>query len=268
MKNQRNVILGILLFILLILGFTNPDSNSHINAYLNKIEKQIEQDTLIRNIGYENIDLATEIRKDLLNSYKDGTFKRKNFIIFSKIDNISFGLLNYVWVIPDINEESIRRNLVYGFWRIIKNKFELKYYNDIILICNEVLKGSKNGYKVNGMPESNGFFNSYRARCNMILNKNKEATKDIILLEQNNLASDWDYYTGYSINDNLGNASTSLYYINKAIEKNDKDGYYFYRRAITNYKLGNLNESCNDIYKSKSLGLNVSSFELNYYCSY
>jgi hypothetical protein len=43
MKNQRNVILGILLFILLILGFTNPDSNSHINAYLNKIEKQLEK---------------------------------------------------------------------------------------------------------------------------------------------------------------------------------------------------------------------------------
>ena len=268
MRNQKNIIIGTILIITIVLGFTNPDTNSHINAYLDKIESGIDQDTLIRNIRYKNNELAIGIKNSLLNDYKEGKHERRNFIIFSKIDNISIGLLNHVWVLPNFDEETIRRNLVFGLSKILDHKFETKYYSDIILICDEVLKGSKNGFNINGSLIRDGYFNSYRARCNMILDNNTQATKDIILLDQNNLASDWDYYTGYSASDKLGEVSSSLYYINKAIEKNDKEGSYYYWRAVTNHKIGNRNQSCSDIYKSKSLGYSVDASSLNYYCYY
>lgn len=268
MKNQRNLILGIILAIIIVLGFTNPDINTHINAYIEKIEKQIDQDTLIRNIRYKNNDLASEIKNSLLNDYKEGKHERRNFIIFSKIDNISIGFLNHIWVLPDFNEETIRTNLVFSLSKILNHKFDTRYYSDVILICDEALKGSKDGFKVNKALIRDGYFNSFRARCNLILNKYSEATNDLTLLDQNNLASDWDYYTAYSVYDNLGNVSSALYYINKAIEKNDKEGSYYYWRAIANHKLGNRNQSCSDIYKSKSLGYDVAASSLNYYCYY
>ena len=261
-------IIGIILAIItFVAGVTNPDTTAHLNKRLEKVENLLEQDTLLRNITYKNSTLGIEVKQRYLDNFRKEKRERKNYIIFSKIDNLSIGAFNYVWMVDNGNEALTRTGLIINLSEIIQKKFKDRYYSDVVLICDEVLKGAPEGYKLNTLI-GDGYFNSMRARSNFYLNNNSLAIEDIKIIEKAKLADDWAFYTAYLAYDKIGNKKKAFEYINKAIDKNSKEGSYYYWRAYLYHDFGNRDQACSDMHKAQTLGYDVDTFSIEYYCSY
>ena len=262
-------IIGIILAIItFVAGVTNPDTTAHLNKRLEKVENLLEQDTLLRNITYKNSILGIDVKQRILNAYRELESERKNYILFSKIDFNSIGALNYVWIIDNRDASSIRKDLFVNLSNLIHEKFNDRYYSDVVSICNEALKGAPEGYKLNTLVVRDGYFNSMRARSNFYLKNSSLALEDIKIIEKAKLADDWAFYTAYLAYDKIGNKKKAFEYINKAIDKNSKEGSYYYWRAYLYHDFGNRDQACSDMHKAQTLGYDVAPSSIQYYCLY
>ena len=107
-----------------------------------------------------------------------------------------------------------------------------------------------------------------RARSNFYLKNSSLALEDIKIIEKAKLADDWDFYTAYLAYDKIGNKKKAFEYINKAIDKNSKEGSYYYWRAYLYYDFGNRDQACSDMHKAQTLGYDVAPSSIQYYCLY
>jgi len=267
--NKSLKITGIIFIIIIfVAGVTNPDSTTHLNKRIEKIETFLDNDTLLRNITYKNSTIASELRQTYLNSFREDKRERKNYILFSKVDQLSIGAFNIVWTTDNSNPQTTRDGIIFRLANIIEKKFNERYYSDVILICDEVLKGAPEGYKLHSLVRD-GYFNSMRARSNYYLNNNSASMEEIKIIEKNKLANDWDFYTAYLAYDKIDNKNKALEYINKAIDKNGNEGKYYYDRGILYHDFGNREQACKDMYKANSLGYGFAGpATINYYCNY
>ena len=88
------------------------------------------------------------------------------------------------------------------------------------------------------------------------------------IIEKAKLADDWDFYTAYLAYDKIGNKKKAFEYINKAIDKNSKEGSYYYWRAYLYHDFGNRDQACSDMHKAQTLGYDVAPSSIQYYCLY
>jgi hypothetical protein len=207
MKSLFKLCLYLFIIFLLILGFTNPDTTTHNYAISQFLRSRLNTNSLYNELKPE---LRPIVEEHLINAEISAINElkgRKNYILFSKIENYTIGAINNVWIIKDENYDPTD-DIVFTISQIINEQSSDSKNNLYLssLIINK-FNNSTNYGLVTGLIGA-GYFHRSRSRNNYILNNCSLALKDLEILKKNNLLTSYDYYTYYLIY----NSSFCTYY--------------------------------------------------------
>lgn len=188
----------ILLIISLLMGFSNPDSATHYSALKKFRENQLAKNALYLKLPYE---FRFDVGRSLIDNW-DGPNPegRENYLIYSKIKNVTFGALNNVWVLLDENKFDLTGSLEFTIANKLNEIITRNQFSDVINICNIIIEHHNGSTKYNSTRD--GFFHSLRARALYYNRYYDPALKDLSKMKKDNVLSSYDYYTYYLIYDN------------------------------------------------------------------